>query len=273
MRSACMQAFQGPDGDIREGPSSSAGGQIQGRRQEQQDCYGWAVDPGFRRIGEQLLLLVADGMGGHAGGATASHTVIEAFGGAFRETRGAVSERLDDSLRGANRSVARVQEGNPSLRGMGSTLVAAHITGNRFLRWISVGDSPMWCYSKGSLRRLNRDHSMTPLLRQLVQLGYLSDGEAAADARHHRLRSVVMGSDIPLVDLQDDAIELQGGDVLILASDGLETLAEDEIAAIATSHGTSSKAMVQALLASVRARGVDLQDNATVVVYIQPSME
>lgn len=266
-----MRTIQGPDGGVVEGPAGCVGEQTQGRRQQQQDSYGWVVDPGFRNVEEQVVLLVADGMGGHAGGATASRTAVEAFGAAFLETRGAISERLEDSLRRANWSVAHAARGDPALGGMGTTLVAAHLTGGRFLRWVSVGDSPMWRFSKGELSRLNRDHSMSPLLRQLVQLGHLTAEEAATDARHHRLRSVVMGQDIPLIDLQDDAIELDVGDVLILASDGLETLSEDEIGTIATTHGTSCGAVVEALLAAVAGRSMPYQDNATVIVYIQPA--
>ena len=269
MNESLIQTFQGPDRGIVDGPSGCAGGQIRGEREEQQDSFGWLVEPGYRSMGEQLVMLVADGMGGHAGGATASRTVVEAFGGAFRYTRGAISERLEDSLRSANRTVASTAREHPFLAGMGATLVAAHITGRRFLRWLSVGDSPMWRFANGKLIRLNRDHSMTPLLRQLVQLGYLTPEEAATDARHHRLRSVVMGVDIPLIDLQDDAIELDSGDVVILASDGLETLSETHIAAIASVHATSSRSTADALLAAIRSESRPRQDNATVIVYIQ----
>ena len=268
-----IRTFQGPDRDVVEGPSGCAGGQIQGKREEQQDSYGWVMEPGVRNAGEQLVLLVADGMGGHAGGATASRVVVESFGAAFGQSRGAISERLEDGLRDANWNVAGIARKNSSLGGMGATLVAAHISGQRFLRWISVGDSPMWRFSKGSLLRLNRDHSMTPLLAQLVQLGHLTAEEAATDTRHHRLRSVVMGGDIPLIDLQDDAIELDAGDVLILASDGLETLNENEVATIAKAHGTSSKALVEALLTAVRGKSMPYQDNATVVVYTKPARD
>ena len=231
------------------------------------------MEPGVRNAGRQLVLLLADGMGGHAGGATASRVVLEAFGAAFRQSRGAISERLEESLRDTNWNVASIARSNPALGGMGATVVAAHITGERFLRWISVGDSPLWRFAKGKLVRLNRDHSMTPLLEQLVQLGHLTADEAATDARHHRLRSVLVGGDIPLIDLQDDAIELDAGDVLILASDGLETLSENEIAAIAKAHGTSSKAMVEALLTAVRGKSMTYQDNATAIVYIKPARE
>ena len=265
-----MRIIQGPDGGVVEGPGC-VGGQIRGKRHEQQDSYGWVVDPGSRNVVEQVVLLVADGMGGHAGGATASRTAVEAFGTAFCETRGAISERLEDGLRHANRRITDNVRGNPVLGGMGTTLVAAHLTGDRFLRWLSVGDSPMWLFSNGKLTRRNRDHSMTPLLRQLVHLGYLPAEEAATDARHHRLRSVVMGRDIPLIDLRDDAIELDVGDVLILASDGLETLSEDEIGTIAATNVTSNGAMVEALLAAVRSKSMPYQDNATVIVYIAPA--
>ena len=263
-----VRTIQGPDHDAVEGPSGCAGGQLQGRRHEQQDSFGWVVDPGFRRIGEQRVLLVADGMGGHAGGAAASRAVIGAFAEGFRDTRGAISERLEDSLWRANRAVANAARDDPSLRGMGATLVAAHIAPGGFLRWLSVGDSPMWHLSNGKLMRLNRDHSMTPLLRQLVELGYMTPAEAAMDGRHHRLRSVVMGAEIPLIDLQDDAVELEPGDVLIVASDGIETLGKNDIAAVAAANATSPAALVTALLGAVRARRMPRQDNATVVVYV-----
>ena len=273
---ALVQTFQDADPEdgeivVVEGPPGCAAGQIQGRREEQQDSYGWVREPGHGNVPEQWVLFLADGMGGHAGGATASRIVVETFGNAFLETRRAVSERLEESLERVNWEVGRAVRSNPALVGMGATLVAAHISNGQLVRWLSVGDSPMWRYADGRLDRLNRDHSMTPVLGQLVELGFLTEEEAAADDRHHQLRSVVMGDEIPLKDLQDDAIELTEGEVLIVASDGLETLSVEEIAGIIAGHLASAATMVRALLASVRKIERPRQDNATVIVYVPPT--
>ena len=259
-----------PDGDeiiVHEGPPGCAGGQIRGRREEQQDCYGWLLDDSDQPVGEQLLLILGDGMGGHAGGAVASRTAVEAFGSAFSSIRPAVSERLDDSLERANLAIATATREDPSIYDMGTTLVGAHLAGGRRLRWISVGDSPMWRLANGRLERLNRDHSMKPVLAQLVEMGHLTAEEAAVDGRIHQLRSVVMGMNIPHIDLQDDAVELGSDDVLIIASDGLETLDDASVAQILEANRDSAPAMVKALLTAVCQEEKPHQDNATVIVY------
>ena len=260
-----------PDGDevtVHEGPPGCAAGQIRGEREEQQDCYGWLLEDQGEGAGEELLLILADGMGGHAGGAVASRTVVEAFGTPSASYVPSVSERLDDSLDGANRAVARTIREDPNIYDMGSTLVGAHIAGGRRLRWISVGDSPMWRLANGRLVRLNKDHSMKPVLAQLVEMGYMSAEEAAADRRNHELRSVVMGLNIPHIDLQDEAVELATGDILIIASDGLETLDDASIAQVLESNRGSATAMVKALLTAVQQKEKPHQDNATVMVFI-----
>ena len=265
------EKVRGDEFAVHDGPSCAAG-LYRGRRDEQQDCCAWVLESDERDPGKQQLLIVADGMGGHSGGAMASRTVVEAFMAAFRDTVSlAVSERLEVGLEAANRAIERKVRANPELYSMGSTLVAAHIAEATRLRWISVGDSPMWRIADGKATRLNKDHSMAPVLQQLVELGHLSEAEASADGRRHQLRSAISGAEITLSDLQDDAVELGDDDVLILASDGLETLDDEEIAAVVDAVRRSPKEMAEELLAAVRRKEVPHQDNATVVVYAPPS--
>ena len=68
----------------------------------------------------------------------------------------------------------------PELAGMGATLVAAQVRGDE-VRWISVGDSPFFLVSAGSIERLNADHSMAPQIDALVKRGVLT----ADEAEHH----------------------------------------------------------------------------------------
>ena len=120
---------------------------------------------------------------------------------------------------------------NPALDSMGSTVVAA-VVSSEGLNWISVGDSPLWLFRKGQLERLNADHSMAPILADLVAKGDMTEGDAARDPRRHSLRSAVMGDDIHLIDVSSQPVVVEKGDRLILASDGLLTLSEQEIVAI-----------------------------------------
>lgn len=256
------------------GSAGWSAGQIQGARAEQQDCFGWLVEPRRDADGQfELLLVVADGMGGHSAGAQASSVAATAFIGAFASAKGTVSERLEDAIHRTNREVGddAIREGTP---GMGTTLVVAHVAGTR-LRWISVGDSPMWLAGRTTsagvsttprLVRLNQDHSMKPILRQLVESGDLTEDEAATDGRRHELRSAVVGDEIRLMDFREDPEELTAGDVLLLATDGLETLADDEIARLAAG-GRSPAAIVERLLQAVQDRDRPSQDNTTVMVY------
>ena len=260
------------------GSAGWSGGQIQGAREEQQDCFGWLVEPDLNADGEfEMLLVVADGMGGHSAGACASRVAATAFIDAFGSAAGTVSERLEDAIHQANREVGNdaVRKGTP---GMGTTLVVAQVAGRR-LRWLSVGDSPMWLARRPSktappttprLVRLNQDHSMRPILQQLVESGEMTEDEAAKDTRRHELRSAVVGDEIRLMDFREDPVDLADGDILVLATDGLETLAQDEIAHLAAAGSRSPDAIVERLLVAVRDRGKPRQDNTTVLVYAPP---
>lgn len=252
-----------------------AAAQTQGTREEQQDCFGWLVEPDLDAADEfEMLLVVADGMGGHSAGARASSVAATTFIGAFASASGTVSERLEDAIHQANHEVGdkAIREGTPD---MGTTLVVAHVAGGR-LRWLSVGDSPMWLVRRTSdtgssmpprLVRLNQDHSMKPILRQLVESGDLTEDEVANDGRRHELRSAVVGDEIRLMDFREDPVELAAGDILLLATDGLETLADDEIARLATADSGSPDTIVERLLLAVRDRAKPSQDNTTVMVY------
>src|SRR5579864_1167179 len=114
------------------------GGQHQGGRPYQEDS--WALRP----LGDgSLLAVVADGMGGHAGGAVASKLVVEAFLAALERGRS-----LAEALQEANQAVHKGAAGKPDLAGMGSTVVAAVVKDDE-VRWISVGDSPFYRVANG----------------------------------------------------------------------------------------------------------------------------
>ncbi len=229
--------------------------QWQGARAYQEDSFGTLeVDAAT------LLMALADGMGGHAGGAEASRIAVDAFLRGFPGAGGTVEERLRHCLDAAVSTIREREAEDRRLRGMGTTVVAALHDG-RGVDWLSVGDSPMWLFAGGALLRLNADHSMAPLL-----------GEAARhDRRRHMLRSAVMSQPPELVDCGYRPGRLLPGEFLLVASDGIETLAEDEIAERLGAADGDAEAAADALMSAVRAAAGPHQDNATFLLLSGPA--
>ena len=242
-------------------------GQSQGGRAYQEDdmriVYGGADT--------DVLMILADGMGGHQGGAVASRLAVETFAEAFVAAEGSVAARLRASLDAANAAVGRRADDDADCWGMGCTLVACVVTRDESAHWISVGDSPLWLL-RGSgedgerrdrCERLNDDHSMKPVLEDLAKAGRIAPEEVAKGS--HQLRSAVMGDPLTMVD-EGRRIRLEKGDSLLLASDGLESLPETEIARVCQLEGTAATA-VSILLDAIDEAARPGQDNVTVILY------
>lgn len=223
----------------------SEGGQHQGDRPYQEDA--WTLKP---LANGSVLAVVADGMGGHAGGAVASKLVVEAFASAFEHRHS-----LAEGLQQANEAVRKGALARPELAGMGSTVVAALLEADE-LSWISVGDSPLYLVSASKLERLNADHSMSPHIDELQARGVLTAEEAASHPGRHTLREAVMGRPLELVD--KGSRHLASDARLLLCSDGVHSLADAEIARRADRP-------VNELIAAVRGVGSQHQDNITIV--------
>ena len=210
------------------------GSQHQGARPYQEDS--WALTP----LGDgSLVAVVADGMGGHAGGAVASKLAVEAFVHALEQGGG-----LADGLQDANAAVGRYR-----------CLVKGDGAGDE-VRWISVGDSPFFLVSDGKLERLNADHSMAPQIDAMVERGLLTPDEAERHPARHTLREAVMGDPLTLID--KGSRKLGPDDRLLLCSDGVQSLSAVEIAAAA---GKPVRGLVDTVLAAAK----EHQDNVTVV--------
>ena len=238
--------------------------QIPGKREYQEDDYGLieGVDSDSNEV-----LVIADGMGGQVGGDTASRTVIKTFIETYSDTTGLISDRLRACLKAANNALSSAIGAHPALDGMGTTVVAVVIS-QRGLEWISVGDSPLWLFREGQLRRLNADHSMAAVFADLVAVGRMTEEEAATDPKRHALRSAVMGDDIHLIDVSSQPVALKRGDRVVLASDGLLTLADDEIARILqTMQAAPLSEVADALIQAVEDAAHLHQDNTTVLLY------
>lgn len=219
------------------------------------------------RSQEGIVAVLADGMGGHVGGERASTTACRGFVDALA-ARTADGEELLDALASANEAIRRETSSEPGLLGMGCTLIGATF-GAHGLRWVSVGDSRLLLFRRGELYQLNEDHSLAPLLDQLAANGEMTREQALAHPRRHHLRSALTGESIELIDHANEAVALEAGDCVILASDGIDTLEPDRIAdVIEQSRLNGAEAIAAALIATVDAAGHPTQDNTTVMAIV-----
>ena len=216
------------------------------------------------------VMIVADGMGGHAGGERASRMAITGL----IKTVLAMPDwifQLDESSaeHASQRSKGRFQKLNslliekgaqdPALRGMGTTLTAARNLG-RHLQIVHVGDSRAYLLREGQLHRLTRDHTYVQLL---VDSGQLTKEEAAHFCARHVLVNALGGFDDE-VEVDVDQLELASGDRLLLCSDGLTDLVDDaEICRVLVESLESAEAG-RRLVDTALARGG--RDNVTVIV-------
>lgn len=230
-----------------------------GAREHQEDSHLLRAPNGD---GADLCIL-ADGMGGHAGGAVASRIAVEAFDAVYTKSAHArLPDRLKLALDAANQAIGERAAADPSLSGMGCTLVGAVKTRSH-ISWISVGDSPMWLLRGGGVKRLNSDHSVKGRLEKQLRRGEIDQAAFDAHGGKQALTSAVTGRPIPEVDLRQEA--LQSGDRIIIASDGVETLRLGEIAELSGRCG-SAQALASALVEALKAKAEPHQDNATVLV-------
>lgn len=219
-----------------------------------------------RPVNGAVLAVLADGMGGHAGGALASRLACEHFLSSFQSSKEAMPTRLIGSLEAANDAIGVRVSQNPMLSGMGSTLVGVSFS-DAGVEWVSVGDSPLFLYRRGEVALLNEDHSLAPELDRMAAAGKITHEAARRDPRRHMLRSAVTGEELDMVDVSRRPLALEEGDYVILASDGLQTLEQSEIERIVTAYGNDgAEAVAAALIRAIEAIRDPHQDNATVVV-------
>lgn len=237
-----------------------------GQRETQEDAFSILAQSEEDATGD-LLMIVSDGMGGHIGGEVASNLAINSFKSHFvsGSTAHTPRERLLDSAHAANTALAARINEDASLKGMGCTLVAG-LKHNDKLIWVSIGDSHIYLYRAGRLSHLNADHSVYGELMDLVKAGKITQSEADAHPRRNALRSAVIGTELTLIDV--NAAALQHGDLIVLATDGLDSLSNERLSALLTEAVRAEPdAIANVLLKSVEDLGRSKQDNTTVVVY------
>lgn len=170
------------------------------------------------------LFILADGMGGYAGGQIASHIAVEQAAGFFtKDTEKTFSEAsLKESVLCANEAILKEKKANPNLSSMGTTMVMAAISQDT-LYWAHVGDSRLYVMDEGQLSQITVDHSF---VMELVTEGKISKEEMRFHPRKNEITRAVGIDDILKVDTGH--LTLKKGDFVLLCSDGLSGMVEDE---------------------------------------------
>ncbi len=228
------------------------------RRDTNEDAY--VLEP---RLG---LFAVADGMGGHAAGEVAAQLAIETLrevlapdDGKGRDARGDLPARLQAAVLEANRRICESILEHEERRGMGTTLVALLAADERAVIG-HVGDSRAYLLRGRQLHRLTTDHSW---VHEQVRMGLLTEDAA----ERHPMRNIItraLGSRATVsTDLTEQRLET--GDIVLLCSDGLNTMVTDEeIRDLLSAHAEDPGAACRALVGAANERGGE--DNTTVIV-------
>ena len=241
-----------------------ASDQIDGARDYQEDAY-MVNQLGEADNGEICSLIVmADGMGGHAAGNVASNMVVATFNKTFQSAfpTSDISETLTDALNRSNDQIRASVKETPALRGMGCTMVTAYLQDNK-LYWVSVGDSHLYLIRDRELIKQNADHSYGAYLDMMKEQGMEIDEQAGMS--RNMLMSAMTGEEISSIDVSENPVKVRPGDRIIVASDGLDTLGAGAIIQY-SSWSATAKECVYALLKAVEDANKINQDNTTLIV-------
>jgi serine/threonine protein phosphatase PrpC len=236
----------------------------QGRRTTQEDAI--AVE--FPTGGEHGIVVLADGLGGHAAGDVASRLVVDEVLGELRSScagslgeTSAIPGLLRRAAQNANDCLRRRLETDASVAGMASTLVAM-LQIREALYWVSVGDSVIYLYRGGQLSRLNGNHSLAPQIDFLVKNGAIPAEKGDSHPSRSCLTSALTGGEIAEMDCPDLPLVLGVGDIVIVASDGLQGLSEARTGRLLSANRhRSSQAIADALLRAISDLDDPQQDN------------
>ncbi|NLS10803.1 serine/threonine-protein phosphatase [Nesterenkonia sp. MY13] len=172
----------------------------------------------------RYFAVVADGMGGHAGGDVASASTVLDL--AHLDTRGFAEPDtvLPDEIQTANAFLNKLVKTNPKLAGMGTTITACLITGEK-LQFAHIGDSRAYRLKKGRFRQVSHDHTF---VQRLVDEGRL-DPEAAEYHPHKNVLMRVLGDVDASPELDITSFPLEAGERWLLCSDGLNAVVSDRL--------------------------------------------
>lgn len=232
--------------------------QHQGDRKEQQDRVALVA---HGRVPGVALAVVADGMGGHTGGALAAEQVIHTVSTNFQHWGSGEEPRqlLESSLQEAHTMIKAsrfINEKDPH----STAVVLMLLPGNRSV-WAHCGDSRLYCFRGVHLRTRSIDHSY---VEHLLRIGKITPEEAETHPNRNILLTSLGGREEPKVEF-GGMDELQAGDSFLLCSDGLWAYFTDEELGALVTTGTAREVAAK-LIELARGRGAGEGDNISVAL-------
>lgn len=240
--------------------------------------YYYLTDPGKVRdhnedsviivenLKKEILLAVADGMGGHHAGEVASSIAISHLGKRFKELSSVGNKEdaihwLQELTNEINLLIFRYTEEHPESSGMGTTLVIALLT-ESFLLYGNIGDSSGFAIKKGKIHKITNDHTLVNLL---VKSGELTEEEAQSHPRKNVLMRALGAASNVEMDIFDVETDIDG---ILLCSDGLTNLLDQEQILKVLEEDLTIEEKVQKLIYKCNNRGGN--DNIS-IAYLDKS--
>lgn len=246
-----------------------AAGSAIGARASQEDCY--AVE--FSDDANAGIAVLSDGMGGYTGGFAASKFLVTGVAGelqadldSFNKSELQLSQKLNDITHLANSQLGEFIRTRGNGKKMGATLLSVAVSRNR-LYWASVGDSALYLFRDGALKRLNANHSMSAEIDFMIETGMISEEKGRNHPDRSILTSAIHGKDITKIDNPTRPFILEMDDVILMASDGVCTLSKEQIEEIMV-HSVFGESIdiAQEIFNAIADERNAEQDNTTLIV-------
>ena len=203
------------------------------------------------------LFIVADGMGGHNAGDFASRYAIESFLDYIQTSKpDALIRMVDEGVKYANKKIIEKAKENPSMKGMGTTMVVAFIEDNQLFVG-NIGDSRLYLLDR-EINQVTEDHSF---VETLIRAGELTREQARKHPDKNIITRALGASETVRMDFFE--VDLEKGDKILMCTDGLSNMVEDDVLYDITKH-TYIGDVVDELIEEAKINGGS--DNITVIV-------
>ncbi|HJV88374.1 MAG TPA: PP2C family serine/threonine-protein phosphatase [Noviherbaspirillum sp.] len=231
-----------------------------GGRRNNQDRMGYS----FTR--DALLLVLADGMGGHIQGEMAATIALQTIGSLFQQNANPYVKKpekfLEESFFAAHREIHRYRAINNLPETPRTTIVACLVQHNNAF-WAHCGDSRLYWMRRGQILARTRDHSR---IETLIAQGKVDPSERDTHPERNKLFNCLGAPNMPIVELSRRA-SLQPGDVILLCSDGLWSVLPDHVLADTLATNTVVRAVPE-LLATATGIAGKSSDNVTALAMM-----
>lgn len=221
----------------------------------------------WEEISGSHFYVVADGMGGHQAGEVAAREAVKTLCRIIEEKKhqhgssmSSIRREVRHAIELANYHVYKMGKNNPDLKGMGTTLCCIYINEHGVI-YGNVGDSRIYRFRNGTLEQLTRDDS---LLRELLDQGQLAEYQTS-DFLYKNIITKAIGAEAS-VEPNVHSTDLQEGDILLMCTDGLTDMLQDEQISVVIANMKTPEEGVNQLINEAISHGG--YDNITVVMLM-----